>query len=308
MKISIIIAVYNQESFLEESIKSALNQTYKDIEIIVVNDGSTDNSGRILEKYSDVITIVEKENGGVSSAYNMGIKIMKGEWMKTLDSDDILSPNAIELFVNYVETIKNPESKIFYTNYDVIDEKGEKKYSFFEPNYNDLDNFEANTLLLDHMSGVPVTRFYHKSIFEKFSFFNENIRLAEDYEFTLRLCLVYGCRLHLIPEITSKYRRHPKQATQIKLKIWQDGINKFRNEILDQLDTDLRNKYLDSLKKFQTSKYSTTTKLLVLGRDLILKFLPTSIGNKITEKITSNKLANVVYKKESSSWANKYKK
>ena len=164
MKISIIIAVYNQELFLEECIKSALNQTYKDIEIIVVNDGSTDNSGKILEKYSNVISIINKENGGVSSAYNMGIKSMNGEWMKTLDSDDILLPNAIEFFVNYIKSIKNSDSKIFYTNYDVINEDGEKKYEFMEPNYNDLDDFEANTLLLDHMSGVPVTRFYHKSI------------------------------------------------------------------------------------------------------------------------------------------------
>jgi glycosyltransferase involved in cell wall biosynthesis len=307
MKISIIIAVYNQELFLEECIKSALNQTYKDIEIIVVNDGSTDNSGKILEKYSNVISIINKENGGVSSAYNMGIKSMNGEWMKTLDSDDILLPNAIEFFVNYIKSIKNSDSKIFYTNYDVINEDGEKKYEFMEPNYNDLDDFEANTLLLDHMSGVPVTRFYHKSIFKKYGFFNENIRLAEDYEFTLRLCLLYGCRLHLIPEITSKYRRHSNQATQIKLKIWQDGINKFRNEILEQLDEDLKNKYLNSLKIFQTSKYSTSTKFLVFTRDLFFKILPIPIKNKITEKITSNKLANIIYKKESSSWAKKHK-
>ena len=305
MKISIIIAVYNQESWLEECVESALNQTYKDIEIIVVNDGSTDNSEKILKKYSDRIKIIEKENGGVSSAYNLGIKNMKGEWMKTLDSDDVLLPNAIEVFVNHIKKIKNYESEIFYTHYDVINEVGEKQYEFIYPNYNNLDSFEANTLLLDHMSGVPVTRFYHKSIFEKFGNFNENIKLAEDYEFTLRLCLLHNCRLHLIPEITAKYRRHSNQATQKKLKIWEEGVGKFRDEILNQLDKELKKRYLEALKDFQNSKYSTTTKLIISARNIILKILPTPIKNKIIEKISTNKIANNIYKKESSSWAGK---
>jgi len=305
MKISIIVAVYNQESFLEECIESALNQTYKNIEIIVVNDGSTDNSGEILKKYSDVIKIIEKENGGISSAYNLGIKNMTGEWMKTLDSDDILLPDAIETFVEYVKKIKNNESYVFYTHYDVINEVGEKNYAFMEPNYNNLDDFEANTLLLDHMSGVPVTRFYHKSIFEKYGFFNEKIRLAEDYEFTLRLCLLHKCRLHLIPEFTAKYRRHSNQATQKKLEIWEKGVNKFREEIFEQLDKDVQDKYRESLKKFQNSKYSMSTKLLINTRDFFLRILPTPIKNKMIEKISTNKLVNKIYKKESSSWGKK---
>jgi len=78
IKVSIIIPVYNAEKYLEECIESALNQTYPDIEIIAVNDGSTDNSLGILKKYEGKIKIISKENGGVASALNAGINAMTG--------------------------------------------------------------------------------------------------------------------------------------------------------------------------------------------------------------------------------------
>src|SRR2546428_1497219 len=95
-KVSIIIPVYNAEKYLDKCINSAINQTYPDIEIIAVNDGSTDRSLDILKKYSDKIKIISKENGGLASARNAGFKGARGEWIKPLDADDILYPNAVE--------------------------------------------------------------------------------------------------------------------------------------------------------------------------------------------------------------------
>ncbi len=101
MKVSIIIPVYNSEKYLEEAMKSALNQSYHDTEIIAVDDGSTDSSPEILKKYSDKITIVTKQNGGQASAVNAGIKASTGDWIKWLGNDDILYPNAIEEFITF---------------------------------------------------------------------------------------------------------------------------------------------------------------------------------------------------------------
>ena len=97
MKISIIIPVYNAEKYLEECIRSAIEQSYRDIEVIAVDDGSTDNSLEILEKYSSKIRIIKKKNGGTSTALNIGIEAMDGQWFKWLSADDILDNNAVQV-------------------------------------------------------------------------------------------------------------------------------------------------------------------------------------------------------------------
>src|SRR3989338_4728600 len=99
MKISIIIPVYNTEKYLEQCIESALHQSYCDVEIIAVNDGSTDQSVSILNKYKNNIIVIDKKNGGTASALNLGIKNMTGDWFKWLSADDILKENAIEKLV-----------------------------------------------------------------------------------------------------------------------------------------------------------------------------------------------------------------
>lgn len=99
VKISIIIPVYNVEAYLTQCLDTCVNQTLYDIEIICVNDGSTDSSLDILKKYAEIdprIKIINKENGGLSSARNAGIKSAMGEWLMFLDSDDFLSLNACE--------------------------------------------------------------------------------------------------------------------------------------------------------------------------------------------------------------------
>ena len=117
--VSIIIPVYNAEKYLKECLESALNQTYNEIEIIAVDDGSTDNSLNILKKYSDKIKIISKENGGTASALNHGIKNMKGEWFKWLSADDILYPDAVLELINAAKLLPN-KKYVLYANYDII--------------------------------------------------------------------------------------------------------------------------------------------------------------------------------------------
>lgn len=95
--VSIIIPVYNGSNYLEESINSALAQTYRNIEVIVVNDGSTDGGAteRIALSYGDRIRYFYKENGGVSTALNLGLEKMKGEWFSWLSHDDLYLPEKL---------------------------------------------------------------------------------------------------------------------------------------------------------------------------------------------------------------------
>ena len=113
MKISVIIPIYNVEEYLEECINSVLNQSYNDIEILLVNDGSTDNSGAICEKYSNQysnIKSINKENGGLSDARNVGINNSTGDYLVFIDSDDFWGKD----FLQDIVTLLKKESNIDY--------------------------------------------------------------------------------------------------------------------------------------------------------------------------------------------------
>mgnify|MGYP002856090484 CR=1 FL=1 len=96
MEISVIVPVYNVEKYLEECLESLINQTFKDMEIICVNDGSTDSSGEILKKYEDRVKVINQENKGLSGARNTGIQIAQGKYIGFVDSDDWIDKNFYE--------------------------------------------------------------------------------------------------------------------------------------------------------------------------------------------------------------------
>lgn len=281
MKVSIIIPVYNAEKYLDECIQSALNQTYKNIEIIAVNDGSTDNSLDILKKYSEKIKIITKENGGTASALNTGIESMTGDWFKWLGNDDVLYENAVEILVKAVETFEgDAESCIFYTHYATIDSSGKTIQDFIEPNYNDLTNFERNVILLDHHVGNVNSSLIHKSVFDKCGKFFSEIKYREDYEFWLRCCLLYNYSIYLVPQITLKYRIHKKQLTKLNMIDSLERNEKVRRLVLGKLEPSLQEKYLKTLEQYRKRK-----PLSVRGRhavrDIMFKVLPKSTSKKI---------------------------
>lgn len=126
-KVSIIIPVYNVEKYLRECLDSVINQTIKDIEIICVNDGSTDNSLNILEEYAlrdKRIKIINKKNGGLASARNEGLKYISGTLCHFLDSDDYIEPNlyenAINIFQNFNIDYLCFSSEVFTNGENII--------------------------------------------------------------------------------------------------------------------------------------------------------------------------------------------
>lgn len=109
-KVSIVIPAYNASNFLEQAIDSALAQTYSNFEIIVVNDGSEDDgaTAKVAEKYSGKIRYIEKQNGGSSSALNVGIQNMNGEWFSWLSHDDLYEPDKLEKQICYLRDLNLP--------------------------------------------------------------------------------------------------------------------------------------------------------------------------------------------------------
>lgn len=278
MKVSIIIPVYNADKYLEECIESALNQTYRDIEIIAVDDGSTDKSLEILKKYADKITVIAKKNEGAASALNTGIMIAKGEWLKWLNADDVLYPNAVEQLLTEAENQSDKTNTIFYANYDFIDSHGKIIGRKNEPNYNNLDSFNFNVILLDHHIGNQNTVLFSRSIMNRYGIFNEKLG-QEDYELHLRYCIINHCRLHLVEKTVAKYRIHKNQISRANAKnpILSDKI---RNHILDKLDSNERKKYQIALSQYKKNIPKIQKIRQFLGKVIFNNF-PTSISNRI---------------------------
>lgn len=178
-KISIITAVYNGAVTIEDSIMSVLNQTYENIEYIIIDGGSADESVDIIKKYEPQfygkLKWVSEKDYGIYDAWNKGISISTGEWISFLGSDDIFYPNAIELFVSKIESnhmLNFISSKILLVETDLkpIGSKGEK-WSVNMKSYCEI---------------AHVGSLHHKSLFDIKGLFDISYKITGDYEFLLR--------------------------------------------------------------------------------------------------------------------------
>ncbi len=278
-KVSVIIPVYNSEKFLKESLESVIHQTYSDVEIIAINDGSTDNSLEILKKYENKITIINQKNMGLAKAVNAGIKKMSGHWLKWLSPDDILYPNAIEILVE--EAKKLPENTILYSNWTIIDNKGKKLRDFYESNYNELSNFDYNVRLLDGQQINVNTTLIPHLLFSKNLSMNPLIDIIlVDYDFFLRAGLLHQTRFFLIENPLIKYRIHDSQQSHQKILASLKNLEFVQNEILSSLTNKTNNQYLDALRNYKKTK-SVRKKFLETGLKIISKTLPSSATDKL---------------------------
>ena len=225
-KISIIIPAYNAFNYLAEAIDSALAQTYTNIEIIVVNDGSRDNGAteQIALSYGDKIRYFYKENGGSSSALNMGIAKMTGEWFSWLSHDDLYVPEKLEKQMAYIESLQSDISEIsnhiFFSASELIDANGKTIRTFDRKKAKRLaekvDKFPHNGYLI---AEPTVYNFYgcsclvHKSVFENVGAFDETLRLINDLDMWYR---VYAAnyKIHYIADPLVKCRIHAKQVSK----------------------------------------------------------------------------------------------
>ncbi len=189
MKISTIIPLYNAKDTIKSTIESVLNQTYTGpIEIIVVNDGSTDGCEKIVEdmietnKTNKIIKLINKKNGGVSSARNRGIKEATGEWIALLDSDDIWLPEKLEKQFKEIE--KNPDIQFIGTN------RNNESYPFFGKKKHHLYTLNAKEIILKWWPSTPTVMF-KRNIFFEVGGYDESLKGAEDGDFWLRCANKY---------------------------------------------------------------------------------------------------------------------
>lgn len=240
-KVSIIIPVYNVSEFLDECVESACNQTYSNIEIILVDDGSTDDSGKkcdVFEKIDGRIRVVHKENGGLSSARNAGLDIATGEYIYFLDSDDYIENTLLEKTIHYMND--GYDMVIFGYNKVYMDGRIEPLPYHMSGKYIHNDekekiDFLTRILLKGRVGWEAWSRIYRRDIIEKFQLrFVDNKRIfAEDLYF----CLCYSAHVKRFLSIDSLlyyYRQRDNSimgCDAVKLNVGR--MNELAKEVLN---------------------------------------------------------------------------
>ena len=276
--VSIIIPVYNSEKFLAKCLDSILEQTYQNIEIIVVDDGSTDSSPDILKRYSDKILVFSQKNNGLASALNLGISKMKGHWFKWFSPDDVMFSNTLEQLVDATKHLS--DNVIIYSNWQIIDENGDVLRDFSESNYNELSKFDFNVRLLSGQQINVNTALVPFSLIERGCNFRDlREPVAIDYDFFLRAALLFDTTFHLIDKSLIGYRIHSTQLSHYNIKKTLSYLDELKQKILESLDEDKKLKLLSELQKFE-KKQSFTKKTLVKGLKLT-QFLPNWASDRI---------------------------
>ena len=221
--VSIVIPVFRGEPYLREAIDSCLSQTYPNIEIIVVNDGS-DDDGRtdaIARSYGDKIRYYEKENGGVSSALNFGISQMRGEWFSWLSHDDVFLPDKTEKQVNAALALNNPACVVRCTTM-AINESGAQ---VFRPQRKVSGIFSSEQMMKLHSLGevglYGCALLIHKDIIDACGGFDEKLRAVQDEDYWNRIMLC-GYPFVSLPDVlvkTACTRRRLPFAIEICLRM-----------------------------------------------------------------------------------------
>lgn len=200
--VSVIIPAYNCASFISEALESVFSQTFTDYEVIVVEDGSTDNTYEILEQYKEKIHILQQENAGVAAARNKGITHSQGEFIAFLDADDVFSHNKLAAHMALFE--QHPELDITISGWQIVDASGGAISAVSPWQTNPILNLECAVLIKPARPSATVLR---RKIFEQVKQFDTTLSSGEDLDLLLRL-LAAGVQASWLPEILINYRQH----------------------------------------------------------------------------------------------------
>ena len=196
--LSVIIPVYNAERHIADAVRSILSECYPSLEIIAVDDGSTDGSAEILKSFSEV-TYYKQANSGPAAARNLGIRMSKGDFILFLDADDLFPEGKIRQQLSYFE--QRPEIEMVMGKSQFFFEDGSSKTVFRFPD----ETYQVLSVLLG--SG-----FYRRSVFDKVGLFEESLQFSEDFDWFNRVREL-GIPILVTDDIALYYRRHDTNMT-----------------------------------------------------------------------------------------------
>ena len=200
--VTVVIPCYKQAHFLGEAIESVLSQSYPNFEIVVVDDGSPDDTALVASRYPpEKVRLVRQNNRGLSGARNRGLSESEGEYVVFLDADDRLLPEALEVGLEQLRS--HPESVLVSGQYRFMAADGSALHVQEHP-CPDKEHYVA--LLRYNHIGMPATVMYRRSVFESVGGFDTSLRASEDYDLYLRIARKFPICCH--DKVVAEYRRH----------------------------------------------------------------------------------------------------
>lgn len=204
---TVVIPVYNMEKYVEEAVESVLRQTFRDFEVVVVDDGSTDRTPEVLRRYGSEIRVIRQMNAGGAAALNAGISEARGTWMAWLSADDVWEPRKLEREVEFISS--HPEVALVYTDYTYIDARGRylSREHFPCPQGRTAVILKLIRRCFINGSSTLIRR----DVFEQIGMYDEADRLTPDWDLWLRIALRYP--IAHVPEPLVRYRIHGEQTS-----------------------------------------------------------------------------------------------
>lgn len=213
--VSILVPCYNHERYIEECLLSILKQDYDNIELIVINDGSTDSSGEKIKALAATHSFqyYEQANQGVSAALNHALGHARGDYIVTHDSDDVMLPGRLQLQVSYL--VEHPEVGCVGGQVTYIDAQG-APLKREASRHTEIERFDfARLLALAHAVGAPVAM-YRREAIERAGGYDPSIRI-QDFQMTLKIASL-GYRIDVLPQVLTLYRRHDSNISKTAYK------------------------------------------------------------------------------------------
>lgn len=264
--ISVIICTYNRKKYISETINSVLEQEYSPIEILVIDDGSTDGTDKLIHQYGDKVIYHKQENKGITTARNTGCKLANGEYITFQDDDDPMPPNKLTLL--YAALNQYQSSVLAVGDLAFIDENGVLTgYRWLPENKNSkipvLIEQSHEAILWPRVPATPNTTLFSKKYGEQINWFDtEFIYGSEDKDFYARLALIGP--IVYVPEIVTLYRRGHASMTQKTFLIAYSQVKLFCKHFAltatqdTSLKARLQERTLKALKELETYKTSNT--------------------------------------------------
>ena len=277
--VSVIIPTYNRDEFIGETIQSVLDQTFRDFEIIIIDDGSTDGTADVVKTFSDDrVKYIYQENRGRSNARNHGLKKAAGRYIAFLDSDDLYLPGKLELQVVYLCT--HFEVGMVYTSAYCINQEGTLLSDSYRANvsgwiYKDIAFYVPVTITLP-------TVMARREVFDRVGCFDEKMERFEDTDMWRRIAKEFP--IGAITDFTCKLRTHKGNALtgQDPRKI-EAAVTYYIDKIFSEdgsIDLEIRRKGASGLCLFYARALLTIPSTVALGRKLLCKsirYAPSSI-------------------------------
>lgn len=279
--VSVIMPVYNSEKYLREAIDSILNQTYKNIELIIIDDGSSDNSINVVKSYNSekIRFYINEKNMGVSSTRNKALDLSKGKYIALMDSDDISPLDRIEKQVEYLE--KNSDFGLIGGHYESFTEYPfYTKRKFRKHCLNHIEN-QVNLNFIGSIA-APTAMFRNDIIKNNNIYFDTELKVGEDFDFWRQIGKF--TKVTNIDHFLIRYRKHPSNTTKNK-DLVDAHMTKSILKSLNDLEIDINIYFNEDLKikDFQSFKdiVNKLKKFIITDKKFEKKYLEKSVNELI---------------------------